>query len=139
MSGQRFIFFLCLTFAVLDSTAQTEVQIQVGSLLELAPIDSSSYQYIDLYTKTRFEEQEIYYDSLSGSGLYDYFFGRGDFDAHRLPGTMNGERLKIAAFQNVEDQDGNVRTIILCWQQQNKSMIWIEMNAFDVGEVYLLQ
>lgn len=139
MIKRVFLIFLYLTIGILESRAQSEVQIQVGSILELAPTDSASYQYIDLYTKTRFETAEVSQDSISSAGLYNYFFSRGDFDAYRLPATMQGQQLRIAAFQNVEDKEGNIRTIILCWFQQNKSMIWIEMNAFDAGEVYLLQ
>lgn len=141
---RKTLIFLCtlllvITTHIAKAQDSENVQLKIGDLLELAPIDSNNYSFIDVYIKTRFTLNPLSYDSLTGRGLYDYFFTKGDFDAKRLPAKHAGKMIRIDGFQNVEGENGKNRTIILAWLEKDVSMIWIEMEAFNQGELILLR
>lgn len=134
-------FISLFTLSLLCSfqvSAQEETDLQIGDVIEFAPVSSDQYTYIDLYVKTRHVAHDLTYDSLTGDGFYEYFFQHGDFDVSRLPTSYVGKRAKIASFRLVSDEAGNTRTIVLAVIEKDREVVWLEAEAFVNEEVYLL-
>lgn len=134
------VTFLLVIIPALALHAQDEeypeVELTIGDTLIFGDCKGDNYSYIDLYTKTRFEETDLTYDSLSGEGFYDYFFSTGDFDIRRLPCNFAQTKCIITAVNTFTDDKGNQRMVIFATIVAGEKVAWIEAEpAFEAGEV----
>lgn len=139
MCRQLISFTLLLMLSIVSSGQDTDhrdIDISVGDTLEFWNCEGDNFEFIDLYSKTRFEETDLVYDSTTGEGFYEYFFTTGDFDVHRLTCDYARTKCIITAINYVTDDDGSQRLVIFATIKANEKVAWIEaQEAFSAGEV----
>ena len=87
-----------------DSTNDQELTITIGDTITFTSIcDSGMYNYIDVYTKTRFTDSVLNYNPITGEGFYKTFFAEGDFDATRLSCDYANQKFTITSTQYFTD------------------------------------
>jgi hypothetical protein len=115
-----------------------QVNMAIGDTLHIGKCKmGETFEYIDIYTKTRIVDTAKYNEE-TGEGFVDYYFGRGDFDGGRMPCKYTHTPIIIAAYKKVRNkQTKSEQTIILAWVDKAKlqlAMIEIE-KAWESGEV----
>lgn len=123
----------------LVSFAQSEEEalLEVGDTIYFGECVGVSYQYIDLYVKTRFELDSISYDSLDGWAFYNRFFNDGDFDVSRLPCSYRGQYGVIKHLMAVRDEDDNWVNVVVVMIEDGRSVGYIIENAFESEIIYV--
>ncbi len=61
----------------------------VGDSLVLGTSGGASFTQIFMMEKTRFPPDAVGYDTLTGKGFHQAFFGKGDFNAGALDSTYS--------------------------------------------------
>lgn len=130
------LVILIILPAISHAQNETEMEMEVGDTLIFGKCEGDNFQYIDLYRKTRVEETDLTYDSITGEGFYEYFFSKGDFDVHRLPADYSGRKCVISAVNVVTQKDGSQRLVIFATVKKDEEVVWIEAEkAFGTEEV----
>ena len=114
--------------------------ITIGDTIVFADSCEGNFQYIDMYTKTRYIDTVLRFNPETGEGFYATFFGEGDFDAKRLNCTYAGRKFTIVSTQNFEDKNtGETRFVIFVVLDSWKQVAWIEfIDAIENGEIRLV-
>lgn len=101
--------------------------------------DKKEFRYLELYTKTRIPDAAIVIDSATGDGIFENFFGPGDFDAKPLPCSYSNQKYKVAAlreFELKEEDGGGTKRVMICYTPNNLSLIWVEFDeAAESNEI----
>jgi len=149
--NQKGIIKLILTLAMgfatlnmngqeLDTTANKELTLTIGDTLTFTSLcDTGVYDYIDLYTKTRYVDSTLTYNPFTGKGFYKTFFEEGDFDAKRLPCLYANQKFTITSTQYFTDNNtGEERFVVFVLLERWNKVAWIEfIDAYEAGEVTL--
>lgn len=131
-----FLFALFILSAPLGK-AQVETDIYIGDTVVFGKCTAEAYKFIDLYTKTRWEDSVLRYDAETGEGYYEAFFKTGDFDVRRLPCVYAGTKAVVRAARLVTEPGGKEHFAAIAEIEANKKVVWIEEDAFTAGEVQL--
>ncbi|MBR9861120.1 hypothetical protein GYB22_10320 [bacterium] len=126
---------ICGFLAQAQDTELEEHELHIGDTLYFTGCEGSSFEYIDLYVKTRFAIDSISYDTLNGWDFYNRFFPTGDFDMSRLPCEYEGRYGIIKHMMSVEDADGIWHNIVIAMIVDGTSVAYIVEDAFIEGEV----
>jgi hypothetical protein len=123
------IYILLLSTTPILSKAQTDINI--GDSLTLGKCSSAEFGFlhIDKVVKTRWVDRGLTYDSTTGDGFYYYFFNEGDIDSRRLPCEYEGRKFRIASMSYHKKDDGNKRLVILGQIDDERTVLWIEVDA----------
>jgi hypothetical protein len=108
-----------------------EKEITIGMLVKIPACkkDQQALESMDLYRKTRIPPNEIEIDSATGDGIFENFFGPGDFDARRLPCEYAGKQYKVAALRVFDDEKtGAEKRVMILYTNDALSMIWVEFD-----------
>jgi len=103
--------------------------------------DSGSYKFIDLYTKTRYEDSILKFNPSTGEGFYKTFFQtEGDFDSKRLGCSYANSKFTIISTQYFEDKNTKEeRFIVFVMLEDWRKVAWIEfIDAYQLGEIELI-
>ncbi len=135
MIKQGIILGICMLMGFF-AQAQNEVEIQIGDTLYFGACEGESFEYIDLYVKTRFEDStEVDFNKLIEWDFYNTFFETGDFDIRRLPCSYSGKYGIIKHMMGVVDEDENYHTVVIVMIESGKSVGYIIEQAFDAEEL----
>lgn len=119
-----------------SSFSQEEKELGIGDSVYFGQCKGDQYVFVDLYTKTRWENTTLTYNREDGTGFYEYFFTTGDFDIKRLPCSFANSRGVITAIQVIEEDGKTPRTVLFVTLEENVKVAWIEAEkAFESGEV----
>jgi hypothetical protein len=135
------LVFLSLFYAALaQGTRMIDKEITVGSTIKVVKCRAGAVgvESMDLYVKTRFPDNGLRKDSLTGDGVFEWFFSTGDFDAKRLPCSYSDQTYTVATLREVPDneREGEIRRIVLCYGRHPLEMIWIELDkAVALNEI----
>jgi hypothetical protein len=132
---RNILLFSLIAFSQICFAQAEEAEIKIGDTLYFGKCEAESFQYIDLYVKTRFEKDSISYDSLNEWAFYNRFFGTGDFDVSRLPCSYSGKYGIVKHIMSIEDAEGEWHTIVLAMIVDGKSVAYIIESAFIEGEI----
>ena len=133
----RTLFVALFLIFFYSASAQYQVikkNVAVGMYVHIktCKTGASNFQYIDLYTKTRYPDTGIMIDTLTGDGVFENFFAPGDFDAKRLPAAYGENKYKIAALRIFDDPDDKTgkakKRVMICYTGDKMSLIWIEVD-----------
>jgi hypothetical protein len=130
--------FVLIGFMLMAFLAKAQIQkeLTIGDTLYFNNCSGNNYLYIDLYLKTRWEDTTLTYDKNTGTGFYEYFFSKGDFDVARMPCSYKGSFAVISAAQQVPKQDGTTRLVVLAIIEKDKRVAWLEIEqAFENDEL----
>src|SRR5690606_11428723 len=118
--------------------AQEEtVEIGYGDTLYFSHCEGNSYQYIDLYIKTRFEKGIISLDTLFEWEFYNEFFNHGDFDVSRMPCEYAGRYGIIKHMMRIEDDNNEPQNVIILMIEDGISVAYLIEDALLEEEVTL--
>ena len=110
---------------------QEEVEIKIQDTLYFNQCNSTSYQYIDYYKKTRFEEKDTNdLTHIYNWDFYNAFFNTGDFDVSRLPCSMNGKYGIIKHIMSISNEEKKSQTVVIAMIENNISAAYITEKAF---------
>jgi hypothetical protein len=110
---------------------QEEVEIKIQDTLYFNHCNSTSYQYIDYYKKTRFEEKDTNdLTHIYNWDFYNTFFNTGDFDVSRLPCSMNGKYGIIKHIMSISNEEKKSQTVVIAMIENNISAAYITEKAF---------
>jgi len=133
------LWLFILTFISTNLFAQSHLvqkNLEVGAIIHINKCKDVSFVSMDIYTKTRYPESGIKIDSITGDGVFENFFDPGDFDVKRLPASYGDHNYKVAALRVFDDKDGSQRRVMICYTQNKRSMIWVEIDkAFELKEI----
>lgn len=145
----RYLIFAGFLFLEMLASAQQtlpdrniEVKFAIGDTLWFwkCPNEGKQFNYIDVYTKTRFLDTTAFHDSL-GVDFYDWFFrSGGDLDGQRLSCFYVNEPCIIVSARMFKDKDtGSDKMIVFAWiDKARKKVAWIEIQpAIEEGEISL--
>lgn len=133
------IFILMLSFSSI-SAQNKELNLQIGDTVTfVSNCDSGTFNYIDLYTKTRYLDSNVVYDTLTGDGFYQAFFFDGDFNAERLPCSYSNQKFIITSAQYFTDNKTKEdRLVVFVRLESWDKVAWIEfIDAYEASEVLL--
>lgn len=139
----RKLFILIITLLSFGVQAQQYAEIEVGDTLYFAPCNGESYQYMDLYKKSRIDPRDTFnYDVLNDWEFYNTFFEFGDFDVSRVPCEYQYNFGIIKHIMAVEIPDSTAstpptQTIVIVMIEYGLSAAYLVENAFSEGEVYV--
>ena len=123
------ILTLFSTFTMLAQ--QEEVEIKIQDTLYFNQCNSTSYQYIDYYKKTRFEEKDtVDLTYIYNWDFYNTFFSTGDFDVSRLPCSMNGKYGIIKHIMSISNEKNKSQTVVIAMIENNISAAYNTEKAF---------
>ncbi len=123
------LILLYSTVFSLFASAQTDIK--VGDSLTLGSCGNTEFGFlhIDKVVKTRWVDRGLTYDSVTGDGFYLYFFNEGDADSKRLPCEYAGRKFRIASMDYHKNDDGSKRLVILGQIENERTVLWIEVDA----------
>ncbi len=132
-----FVLFLsCLQASAQQHYVNKNIEVGMNVHINKCKKGQTSFESMDLYTKTRFPETKIKVDSATGEGIYESFFSPGDFDAKRLPASYGNADYKIATLRAFDDKNGKQKRVVICYTKNKLSMIWIELDkALELKEI----
>ncbi|MSQ79900.1 MAG: hypothetical protein EXR21_09565 [Flavobacteriaceae bacterium] len=144
MKNSQYKFLILVLFAPLLCKCQIEnkettLNFSIGDTVLFEPCSGKeSYQFIDLYTKTRIIDTSLWYNEETGEGFYSMFFLTGDLDGKRLP--CNFQKLTATIITAMQVKDKNTKTdkwVVLAWvNKKERRVVWIEVEkALHAGEV----
>jgi hypothetical protein len=139
------VIFFAVSAAQAQSDEQVEVEIGCGDTAILGASSlgpGSEFLHIDAIRKTRWPDTPIPYDTSTGQGLYASFFGSGDFNLAKLPGSYAGKALLILGVDEVPVKSQNpnspslwVKVVFLQADIPN-TVFWVDFEqAMESGEV----
>lgn len=106
------------------------------SILILAPADGKEFTSIELYTKSRFVDVPLKWDSVTGEGFYEYYFTVGDFDAKPLSLDYSNTYVKIISIKSFRDKENNLVSVFFCRGKKEHQVLWLMFEkAVLSGEV----
>ena len=129
-----------LSFNLTQAQESEELTIAIGdTIMFKTSCDSGTFNYIDLYTKTRYYDTIVNYDTITGDGFYKSFFFDGDFGAERLPCSYNGQKFTINSAQYFEDNNTKEERLIVFVRLESWDKVaWVELiDAYEGGEILL--
>lgn len=129
------IVTILLVLFTFNCFAQNEAEISIGDTLVFYGCSGESFQYIDLYKKTRVEVDSINYDTMFEWTFYNTFFETGDFDVTRLPCSYEGKRGIIKHMMLLETEDGMGQTVVIAKIEDELSAAYIIEDAFINEEI----
>ena len=118
-----------------SAQVEKEVQIKIHDTIYFDACQGDVYEHIDLYKKTRFEQDTLDFDSVDGEAFYDAFFNTGDFDVARLPCFYSGSYGVIKHITAVIDDTGIEYTVIIAMIENGVSAAYMLGDAFMTEEV----
>lgn len=129
ISTHTLIYIILFINAPLFVSAQTDVKI--GDSLTLGKCSNAKFGFlhIDKVVKTRWVDRGLTYDSTTGDGFYHYFFNEGDVDSKRLPCEYEGRKFRIASMSYHKKDDGGKRLVIIGQIDDERTVLWIEVDA----------
>lgn len=141
------VFSAVAFFNTVSVSAQTEdtdttkqLVIEIGDTLTFKTnCETGTFNFIDLYTKTRYTDSILNFNYFTGEGFHKAFFGSGDFDAARLPCSYNGQKFAIISTQYFTDKNTGVqRFVVFVMLEDWRKVAWLEfIDAYQAGEVVL--
>ena len=88
--------------------------------------------------KTRFPPDAVGYDTLTGKGFHQAFFGKGDFNAGALDSTYSEKAYPLLSIELLGDDQGNVRYVAFLGLAEESKVIWVEIEAAaKLGELMI--
>lgn len=135
----RIIYFAIFSFIFLSTQAQQEKSIEIGDTVFFADNTNESYEYIDLFRKTRCALNFPDFFQFESDEFYQKFYLTGDFDASRMPSKYAGTWAvikHIALFPDENDELPN-KLIVIALLPDGKSTAHITEKAFEMGEVLM--
>lgn len=131
---RKLVVLLVLLFSI-PSMAQEEMELTIGDTLYFGACTGEAYTYIDLYVKTRFEQDSISYDSIDGWEFYNRFFGTGDFDVSRLPCGYKDRFGIIKHMMAIQNDEGEQMNVVIVMIEDGISAGYMIEEAFIHEEV----
>ena len=134
----RSILILLAVIAIhisVSAQVEKEVQIKIHDTIYFDACQGDVFEHIDLYKKTRFEQDTVDFDSVDGEAFYDAFFNTGDFDVARLPCSYSGSYGVIKHIMTVIDDTGTEHTVIIAMIENGVSAAYMLGDAFMTDEV----
>ena len=139
------VVFFSVSTAQAQSDEQVEVEIGCGDTAILGASSQgpgSEFLHIDAIRKTRWPDTPIPYDTITGQGLYASFFGSGDFNLAKLPGSYAGKALLILGVDEVsvksEIPNSPSRWVKVVFLQADipNTVFWVDFEqAVQTGEL----
>jgi hypothetical protein len=106
------------------------------SIFILSPANGKEFNSIELYTKSRFVDVPLKWDTLTGEGFYEYYFTVGDFDAKPLPVDYSNTWVKIISIKSFRDRENNLVSVFFCKGKEEHQVLWLMFEkAVLSGEV----
>lgn len=106
------------------------------SILILQPANGKEFSSIELYTKSRFVDVPLKWDSITGEGFYEYYFTVGDFDAKPLTAEYSNTWVKIISIKSFRDRENNLVSVFFCKGKGEHQVLWLMFEkAVMSGEV----
>lgn len=133
-------FTVCHFVSAQSKTENANLTITIGDTIVFgSDCDSGVFKKVDLYTKTRYIDTVLRYDTLTGEGFYKTFFAEGDFDAKRLPCSYANRKFTITATQYFTDNNtGEDRFVVFVQLELWNKVAWIEfIDAYEAKEILL--
>ena len=134
-----FLKLLLIGFAINFGVAfgQTdEIEIRIQDTVYFNSCNTETYQYIDFYKKTRFEENDTHdLATLYQWEFYNTFFNTGDFDVSRMPCSLAGKFGIIKHIMQIASDDQIYKTVIIALVDSNTSAAYITEEAFINDEL----
>jgi len=110
----------------------------VGDSMFLAEPADETFTQIFIMEKTRFPPDAVGYDTLTGKGFHESFFGKGDFNAGALDSTYANKAFPLRSIELLGDDQGNVRYVAFLGVGDENKVIWVELDeAAKAGELQL--
>jgi hypothetical protein len=127
---------LLLGAFISPSFSQVEKELNNVDTLYFCTCTGENFQFIDLYTKTRWEKTDLTYNREDGTGFYEYFFTTGDFDIKRMPCSFKNAKGVVTAIQVITEDGKDPRTVMFITLEENVTVAWVEAEkAFESGEM----
>lgn len=101
----------------------------VGDSLVLGTSVGATFTQIFMMEKTRFPPDAAGYDTLTGKGFHQAFFGQGDFNAGALDSIYSQKTYPLLSIELLGDDQGNVRYVAFLDPAEERKVIWIEIEA----------
>jgi hypothetical protein len=131
-------YWIILLFATCNSLFAQEDASLVGDSMFLGQPAGESFTKVFYMQKTRIDPSNAVYDTLTGAGFHDAFFGKGDFDAKELGAEWAGKGLALLSIELLGDKQGNVRYVAFLNSGNPLGVIWVELEeAARVGELQI--
>jgi len=118
-----------------SAQVEKEVQIKIHDTLYFDACQGDVFEHIDLYKKTRFEQDTVDFVSINGQDFYDAFFNTGDFDVARLPCSYSGSYGVIKHIMAVQGDNGIEQTVIVAMIENGVSAAYMFGDVFMTKEV----
>lgn len=117
-------------------TAEVEIELYVGDLLEIGQCKGSSFKHIEMHHKTRtaWDERNPGYDTSSGEGFYRWYFTEGDFDSQKLPCSYAGKRFPIVSMETFLDKETKEPREVIFIKLAQSTYAWVEFYPAIEGE-----
>jgi hypothetical protein len=138
-------YILLIVFAILFINLQAQMQmvekvIEVGMVVKIGSCANGkkAFESMDQYVKTRYPANDIKRDSITGEGIFEWFFTTGDFDAKRLPCDYSNMLLKVAALRELPDKEhpDEMRRVMFLYGKSPLELIWVEFDkAMELKEI----
>ena len=110
----------------------------VGDSLVLGTSRGAFFTQIFMMEKTRFPPDAVGYDTLTGKGFHQAFFGKGDFNAGALDSTYSEKAYPLLSIELLGDDQGNVRYVAFLGLAEESKVIWVEIEAAaKLGELMI--
>lgn len=142
---EQFMKVLILFFALFHSFSamgqEKELTLQIGDTIQFkTSCDSGAFNFIDLYTKTRYLDSVLRYDTSTGTGFYNSFFFDGDISAERLPCSYHNQKFTITSVQTFVDKNtGEDRLVVFVLLEKWNKVAWLEfIDAYESGEAQII-
>ena len=108
----------------------------MGDSLVLGKAEGSTFTQIFMMEKTRFPPDAKGYDTLTGKGFHEAFFGKGDFNAGALDSSYSGKSYPVLSIELLGDNQGNIRYVAFLGLPEKTKVIWVEIEAAaKIGEL----
>lgn len=133
------VFFLLPNMEIMAQeadTAEVEIELYVGDLLEIGTCKGSSFKHIEMHRKTRTaqDERQPGYDTSSGEGFYRWYFTEGDFDSQKLPCSYAGKRFPIVSMETFLDKETKAPREVIFIKLAPSTYAWVEFYPAIEGE-----
>ncbi len=144
MKNRQFHFIVLLFFIPLLSKSQvgkkeTTLNFSIGDTVIFEQCTGKeSYQFIDLYAKTRIIDTTLWYNEETGEGFYSMFFLTGDLDGKRLPCNFQKQTATIITAMQVKDKNTKTdKWVVFAWvNKKERKAAWIEIEkAIEYSEI----
>ncbi len=119
-----------------SDTAEVELELYVGDLLEIGTCKGTSFRHIEMHHKTRttLDERQPGYDTSSGEGFYRWYFTEGDFDSQKLPCGYAGKRFPIVSMETFLDKETKQPREVIFIKLAPATYAWVEFYPAIEGE-----